>query len=87
MIKAELRYVIDHEMVCTLSDLVLRRTELGSFAIPKDEAISYCVDFLADALGWDQALKVNNVQELRDNYPVWVSARQPDSVDVGNDNI
>ena len=71
-IKAELSYVIDHEMVCTLSDLMLRRTDLGSFAMPRDEAIDYCADLLTRRWGWDQAAKEANVQSLLDHYPAWV---------------
>lgn len=71
-IKAELSYVIDLEMVCTLSDLMLRRTDLGSFAMPQDETINYCADLMAKRWGWDQARKAANVQDLLDQYPAWV---------------
>ncbi|NOX91025.1 MAG: FAD-dependent oxidoreductase [Gammaproteobacteria bacterium] len=74
VIKAELNYVIDHELVCTLTDLMLRRTDLGSFAIPQDETIDYCADLLAVQLEWDQDQKAENVQDLLKNYPAW--ARQ-----------
>lgn len=71
-IKAELQYVIDREMVCTLSDLVLRRTDLGSLAMPPDETIDYCATVLAEQQGWSNTQKAANVRELLAQYPAWV---------------
>ncbi len=80
VIKAELSYIIDHEMVCTLSDLILRRTDLGSFAIPQGETIDYCADLLAQRWGWDQDRKAANMQDLRNQYPVWVKQQTQPAV-------
>lgn len=34
-IKAEIEFLLENEMVCKLSDLLLRRTDIGSFKTPR----------------------------------------------------
>ena len=70
-IKAELKFIIEHEMVYTLSDLLLRRTDIGSFACPKAETIEYCVDVLAESLHWEMQQRTENIDELKRKYPSW----------------
>lgn len=70
-IRAELNFVLDNEMVHTLSDLLLRRTDIGSFAMPADETIEYCADLLAERQGWDHATKRTNKEALISRYPEW----------------
>lgn len=47
----KLEFVLDHELTYTLSDLVLRRTDIGSFALPAQETIEFCADRLAERWG------------------------------------
>ena len=70
-IKAELEFIMDNEMVFKLSDLVMRRTDMGSCSIPAKETISYCADYMAERLDWDSTTKQNNILELLENYPEW----------------
>jgi len=70
-IKAELEFILDNEMVCTLSDLVLRRTDIGSFECPKKETIEYCADLITDRLQWDSQQRTENIKQLIQNYPEW----------------
>ena len=70
-IKAELTFIIEHEMVYTLSDLLLRRTDIGSFACPKSETIEYCADVMAESLHWEGQQRAENIDELKRKYPTW----------------
>ena len=70
-IKAEVDYVLEHEMAYTLSDLILRRTDIGSLACPSAETIDYCADTMASFFSWDQSVRSNNIDALLKHYPEW----------------
>lgn len=72
VLQAELAFVLDHEMVHTLADLIFRRTDLGSFAMPAEETIEFCADFTANRLGWDHRMRNHNLNALYDQLPLWV---------------
>ena len=54
-IGAEVVHAIRHEMACRLSDIVIRRTGLGSAGPPSADAIASCGRIAAAELGWDDA--------------------------------
>ena len=70
---AEVLHAVREEMARTLSDVVLRRTELGTLAYPGDRAIERCADIMSHELGWDKKKKMDQIDdvmqayELRDN--------------------
>jgi glycerol-3-phosphate dehydrogenase len=70
-IKAELAYVIKHEMVYTLSDLMLRRTDIASFERPPAETIKYCADLMEALLGWNASQRAENIDALIKKFPAW----------------
>jgi len=70
-IKAELEFILGNEMVYTLSDLILRRTDIGSFEYPKKETIEYCANIIAGHLHWDPEQRAENIKQLMQNYPEW----------------
>lgn len=70
-IRAELKFIIEHEMVYTLSDLLLRRTDIGSFACPESETIEYCADVMTESLHWEAQQRAVNIDELKRKYPAW----------------
>jgi glycerol-3-phosphate dehydrogenase len=69
---AELAFVLDYEMARTLSDIIFRRTGLGSFAMPEGETIEFCADFMAERLGWDAQTRSHNIRALKSQYPRWL---------------
>ncbi|MCG6939238.1 MAG: FAD-dependent oxidoreductase [Gammaproteobacteria bacterium] len=81
-IKAELKYILCNEMVYTLSDLMLRRTDIGSFECPKKETIEYCADVIANHLHWDSQQRAENIEHLIQTYPEWSRPHEGNSVDV-----
>jgi glycerol-3-phosphate dehydrogenase len=54
-IGAEVVHAIRHEMACRLSDIIIRRTGLGSAGPPSADAIARCGRIAAAELGWDDA--------------------------------
>jgi glycerol-3-phosphate dehydrogenase len=52
--KAEVLYSIREEMAMKLSDIVFRRTDLGTGSRPNQAAFQKCADIVAGELNWDQ---------------------------------
>jgi glycerol-3-phosphate dehydrogenase len=50
---AEVIHTIRNEMACTLADIVIRRTELGSTGHPGSEIVNAIAAMAAEELGWD----------------------------------
>lgn len=71
VIKAEVAYSVNNEMVYTLSDLLLRRTDIGSSKKPERATIQYCADFLADKSGWSTIKKQQEIEVFLNNYK-WI---------------
>jgi glycerol-3-phosphate dehydrogenase len=53
--RAEVRYAVREEMAQRLSDVVFRRTELGTAGIPGDEVLSECAAVMQGEFGWSSA--------------------------------
>ncbi|MBN1541003.1 glycerol-3-phosphate dehydrogenase/oxidase [candidate division KSB1 bacterium] len=52
ILKAEVTYGVREEMAVHLTDIILRRTEMGSTGSPDDEALLACAQVMAAELGW-----------------------------------
>ncbi|NOY83683.1 MAG: glycerol-3-phosphate dehydrogenase/oxidase [Nitrospirae bacterium] len=65
---AELVFVLEHEMLVTLSDLLLRRIDLGALAMPSQKTIVFCADFLGKRLHWDEDRQLENINTLIASY-------------------
>jgi glycerol-3-phosphate dehydrogenase len=55
-------------MAVTLSDVLLRRTGLGSAGEPGDAIVDTCAQAMADACGWDAARVTQEKAHLRAFY-------------------
>jgi glycerol-3-phosphate dehydrogenase len=77
VLQAELAYVLDHEMVRTLPDLIFRRTDLGSSAMPAEETIDFCADFMSTHLGWTALVRDHNIEDLYKQNPRWIQNKWP----------
>ncbi len=65
---AELAYILDHEMVRTLGDLLLRRTDIGTFQYPPSATARYAAGLLAARFDWDEARQAGEIRGLRAAY-------------------
>jgi glycerol-3-phosphate dehydrogenase len=54
VLKAEIAYAVDEEMAQTLTDVVLRRTDLGSAGEPKPESLACCAAMIEARLDRQQ---------------------------------
>ncbi|ASC73182.1 Glycerol-3-phosphate dehydrogenase [Halomicronema hongdechloris C2206] len=52
VLKAETRYAVNEEMAQKLTDLILRRTSLGSAERPTNQEMQICADVMGKELGW-----------------------------------
>jgi glycerol-3-phosphate dehydrogenase len=57
VLRAQVRYAIHTEMAQSLSDIVFRRTEVGSAGQPDEACVQLCLDTMAAELRWDQGRK------------------------------
>lgn len=70
VIKAEVVHGTRDEMAKRLSDVVFRRTELGSAGDPGDEALKTCANIMARELDWDHARVKREIEEVRAVYSI-----------------
>lgn len=68
VLRAEVVYAVRNEMAQKLSDVVLRRTELGSAGLPEEAAIRCCADLMGGELGWDKSRQEQEIGELKSRY-------------------
>jgi glycerol-3-phosphate dehydrogenase len=62
---AEIRFAVDEEMAVTLSDVVFRRTGLGTLGDPGVECLRRCAEIMGACLGWSEARMRDEVQQTR----------------------
>lgn len=75
-IAAQVVYAIRHEMACTLTDVVVRRTSVGSAGAPHVQAVARCLDLLSHELRWEEARARREVEALERFYePVRVDLK------------
>ena len=67
---AEVVHVIRHEQAVRLSDVVIRRTGLGSADPPEEAALSGCAAIAKAELGWDDARTAAEIAAVREFYRV-----------------
>jgi glycerol-3-phosphate dehydrogenase len=53
-LKAEIVHAVREEMAQRLSDVVFRRTDLGTGQIPGRAVLQVCAEIIAREFGWDQ---------------------------------
>ncbi len=68
ILRAEVRHAVREEMAQCLSDVVFRRTELGTAGDPGITALRICADVMRAELGWSSARTDDEVQRVRDRY-------------------
>jgi glycerol-3-phosphate dehydrogenase len=68
---AAVLHAIEHEMACTLADVVVRRLPLGAAGHPGDAVVAACGRLMADACGWTAERLRTEIDAVRDFYRVW----------------
>jgi len=68
VVLAEVIHAVRKEMAVKLSDIILRRTDLGSGGHPGDKAIKGCAKAMARELGWSSTRMRTEISELEEIY-------------------
>jgi glycerol-3-phosphate dehydrogenase len=69
VLRAEVLHALRHEMAMRLTDLALRRTDLGSERRPSAEALAAAAEIAAGVLGWNDARRQAELAEAMRVYP------------------
>lgn len=68
VIKAEVIYGVRYEMAQTLSDILMRRTDLGAAGMATDQQIKNVAEILTKELGWSSLRRKQEIQSYRQLY-------------------
>jgi glycerol-3-phosphate dehydrogenase len=68
VLQAEVIHAIREEMALRLSDVLLRRTELGSGECPAEAVREASSRLMAAELGWEEARRQREIMEARALY-------------------
>jgi len=68
-IQAEVIHVVLEEMAQKMTDVVLRRTDLGTGGYPGEEALHTCADLMSEELGWPLSTREREIEEVKANFP------------------
>ncbi len=71
VMEGEVAYAVDRAQAVRLSDVVLRRTPLGSAGHPGKDALTRAAAIMAQPLGWDAARVDEEVRLVERVYPTW----------------
>jgi len=66
---AEVRHALSEEMAVKLTDVVMRRTDLGSHQRPSEIELTDITEQMASVLQWSENRCVSELTECRDRYP------------------
>ena len=66
VLKAEVIHAVRAEMAQTLSDVIFRRTELGSAGVPEPHILKHCAETMATELGWSLTRIEQEIQAVKE---------------------
>jgi glycerol-3-phosphate dehydrogenase len=65
MLEAEVMYFIQDEMAFTLSDVIFRRSNIGSAEEPEEKVLAAIADVMARELDWSEDDKHEQISRVR----------------------
>ena len=68
VLRAETLYGVRDEMAQKLSDVILRRTELGTAGYPGVKPLKVCADIMSAELAWSPSKTLQELQEVNDIF-------------------
>lgn len=69
-ILAQVVYAVRYEAACTLADVLLRRTGLGTLGLPDDAVLERVAEVVARELGWTSERTAQELAEVRQRLTV-----------------
>jgi len=80
LLTAQIHHAVHYEMAHHLSDVVLRRTDLGSAGQPDEATLAHCADVMAALLEWDEEQRTAELEAVHQVYatqrPAPLTAKQ-----------
>jgi glycerol-3-phosphate dehydrogenase len=70
LLRAEVRYAVRAEMALTLSDILLRRSDLGSAGNPGAGVLTAAARFAAEELGWSRERTAGEIAAVERRYRI-----------------
>ncbi|MCB9107466.1 MAG: glycerol-3-phosphate dehydrogenase/oxidase [Anaerolineales bacterium] len=68
LLQAETRYAVREEMAQKLTDVIFRRTEIGSAEHPGETVVRLCAETMQVELGWSQTQTVQEITEVNERF-------------------
>ncbi|MDB9526586.1 glycerol-3-phosphate dehydrogenase/oxidase [Oscillatoria sp. CS-180] len=68
LLASQVRYAVHQEMAQHLSDVVLRRTDLGSARKPEESDIAFCAEIMAVELAWSEHQYQEELEQVHNFY-------------------
>ena len=68
VLKAEVIHAVQEEMAIKLSDVILRRTDLGTIVEPDESILTTCGSLMAAGLGWNHQRIQREIREVKESY-------------------
>jgi glycerol-3-phosphate dehydrogenase len=69
VVGAEVMFAVRREMAAKLTDVVFRRTDLGSAGHPGDAALLSVAAIVGKELGWSEERSASELAEVRRRFP------------------
>jgi glycerol-3-phosphate dehydrogenase len=66
--KSAVKHFVQNEMAAKLSDIIFRRTNIGTAECPSRECINRVADTMSDIMGWDAGRKELEIEEVLKCY-------------------
>jgi glycerol-3-phosphate dehydrogenase len=79
ILAAEVKYHLKHTLPQTLSDVIFRRTELGSAGHPGDEALQLCAQITGDTLGWSPQMRQLEIEQVQQRFKACCPEAYPEA--------
>ena len=67
---AHVRHAVEHEFAVHLSDVIMRRTDLGTLGEPDPESVEDCADIMAGMLDWDTTARTKEIEAVQALFPI-----------------
>ncbi len=75
IIRGQTLYAIREEMAMRLSDVILRRTDVGTLKRPHEDVLINISRYMAEELGWTEYRRQTEIQDVYNFYPHFLSYR------------
>jgi glycerol-3-phosphate dehydrogenase len=73
ILRGETLFAVREEMAQKLSDVVFRRTQLGSAGLPSESSLTAVSGLMAKELGWDEIRRKSELNDVKAFYPSFLS--------------